>query len=99
MKNLTVEEFESGINTDEKAVILDVRTPEEEVEGIIEGSININIMSPDFTKKVLELDKENIYYVFCRAGGRSAKACEFLESNGYKAYNLLGGIQAWNVNH
>ena len=41
MKNINVAEFKAGISQDPNAVIIDVRTPEEEVEGVIENSINI----------------------------------------------------------
>lgn len=97
MQNLDVKSFKQGFENDENAVILDVRTPEEESEGLIPNSVNINLMNPDFPTKVLELDKDKTYYVYCRAGGRSASACQFMEKNGYTTYNLLGGIQAWNT--
>ena len=96
MQNLDVNRFKEGFETDEDAIILDVRTPEEEAEGLIPNSININIMDQSFPAKILELDKSKNYYVYCRAGGRSANACQFMEKNGFKAYNLAGGIQAWN---
>lgn len=96
MQNLDVNSFKEGFETDENAVIVDVRTPEEEAEGLIPNSINLNVMEQSFPAKVLDLDKSKTYYVYCRSGGRSANACKFMESNGLKAYNLIGGIQAWN---
>lgn len=97
MKNLSASEFKEKINSDENAVIIDVRTPEEEVEGIIENSVNINLMDSAFPAKILDLDKSKTYYVFCRSGGRSGTACQFMEKNGLTAFNLAGGIQAWNT--
>jgi rhodanese-related sulfurtransferase len=99
MKNISVAEFKKGIHEDKNAVIVDVRTPEEEAEGMIENAININLMEPSFPAKVLDLDKSKNYYVFCRSGGRSGTACQFMEQNGLTAYNLTGGIQAWNASH
>ena len=96
MENLTAEEFQSKIQEDENAVIIDVRNPEEEAEGLIDNSVNINIMDPSFAEKVKQLDPAKNYYVYCRAGGRSASACGFMESNGLNTYNLDGGIIAWN---
>ena len=96
MNNINIQEFKEKIESDEQAVIIDVRTPEEEVEGVIENSVNINIMEASFPAKIMDLDKSKNYYVFCRSGGRSATACQFMEKNGLNAYNLLGGIQAWN---
>ena len=96
MTNLNVEEFKEKIDADANAAIIDVRTPEEEAEGVIENSINMNLMEAAFPAKVMDLDKSKNYYVFCRSGGRSATACQFMEKNGLTAYNLAGGIQAWN---
>lgn len=98
MKNLSAEEFKKEISSDENAVIIDVRAPEEEVEGKIEGSININLMDPTFTQKVSELDNSKNYYIYCRAGSRSASACGFMDSHGFNTFNLKGGIKAWNQN-
>ncbi|MBL4710183.1 MAG: rhodanese-like domain-containing protein [Flavobacteriales bacterium] len=96
MQNLEVNDFKNGFKTDENPVIIDVRTPEEEAEGLIPNSINLNIMDQNFPTKVLDLDKSKTYYVYCRSGARSANACQFMEKNGLKSYNLIGGIQAWN---
>ena len=98
MKQLDAKTFKDKINTDPDAVLIDVRAPEEEVEGTIENSININIMASDFQSKIADLEKNKNYYVFCRSGGRSASACEFMESNGFNTtFNLIGGITAWNT--
>lgn len=96
MTNLTVNEFENGFENDDNAIIIDVRTPEEENEGLIPNSTNMNLMEQSFPTKVMDLDKSKNYYVYCRSGGRSVSACRFMEKNGLTTYNLLGGIQAWN---
>lgn len=96
MKDLDANSFREKIKTDATAVVIDVRTPEEEVEGTIDGALNLNLMEAAFPAKVMDLDKSKTYYVYCRSGGRSATACQFMEKNGLTAYNLKGGIQAWN---
>lgn len=95
MKNLSPEEFKAMINED-NTVIIDVRTPEEEVEGMIENAININLMDPSFPGKIEALDKGKKYLLFCRSGGRSSTACQFMDKKGFDTYNLDGGITAWN---
>lgn len=96
MKNLNASTFKEKTSTDDQAIIVDVRTPEEEAEGLIPNSININIMESSFPAKVMDLDKSKTYYVYCRSGGRSVSACQFMEKQGLTTYNLEGGIQAWN---
>jgi rhodanese-related sulfurtransferase len=96
MKNLSIEEFINGFQNDHNAVIIDVRTIEEEAEGLIPNSLNMNFMEPSFPEKVMDLDKSKDYYVYCRSGGRSATACQFMEKQGLTSFNLVGGIGAWN---
>jgi rhodanese-related sulfurtransferase len=43
------------------------------------------------------LDKDAPYVVVCHHGGRSAMACQLLQSLGFKQVkNLTGGIDAWS---
>lgn len=97
MKNLSAVEFKNEIENDPKAVIIDVRAAEEEAEGLIPKSLNINIMDAEFASKVADLDPSKNYYVYCRAGGRSSSACGYMDEHGLNTFNLEGGIQAWNL--
>jgi len=95
-KNISPEEFDK-LSKEPNTKIIDVRSPEEEVEGFIEGATVINIMGPDFAEDIKALDRDQTYLVYCRSGNRSSTACGFMASNGFeKLYNLDGGIQAWN---
>lgn len=98
MKNISKTEWKKLITDDENAVILDVRTPGEFMEDVIENAILINILEPQsFMNTIEELDKDKNYFVYCRSGTRSVQACQVLESIGIKStYNLLGGILEWN---
>ncbi|MBX7094011.1 MAG: rhodanese-like domain-containing protein [Flavobacteriales bacterium] len=76
--------------------VLDVRTAEEVAEGHLANSINIDINGSDFESKINELDKQAPVYVYCRSGGRSARAADILKANGFSTIvNLDGGITAW----
>ena len=46
-------------------------------------------------REVEELDNEQLYYVICKSGMRSARACQFLEEHGYKVINVQGGMTAF----
>jgi|TARA_R110000868_G_scaffold30904_4_gene113749 rhodanese-related sulfurtransferase len=95
--NLTQEDWISQLKADTNAVILDVRTDDECNEGIIENAITIDIhQGQGFITAIEQLDKTKNYYVYCRSGARSAKACELLNEIGIdNAYNLTGGMLAW----
>ena len=46
-------------------------------------------------REVEELDNEQLHYVICKSGMRSACAYQFLEEHGYKAINVQGGMTAF----
>ena len=95
--NLTQEDWIEQLEADSNAVILDVRTEDEYNDGIIASALNIDIhQGPAFISAIEALDKSKNYYVYCRSGARSAKACEIMNELGFeKAYNLVGGILGW----
>lgn len=98
MQELNSIEWREKLKTETNAVILDVRTSEECDEGIIKGAIQMDILNPgEFMDKAQDLDPSKSYYVYCRAGSRSAQACAVLKSLGiYNTYNLIGGISEWD---
>ena len=76
--------------------ILDVRTPDEWNEGIIEGATMANFYESDFETQLLKLDKEKPVAVYCKVGGRSGKTMAQMQKLGFKeVYNLDGGMDAW----
>ena len=76
--------------------LVDVRTPEEYSEGFIPSAINIDYLSPAFSKGIEGLDKDKPIIVYCRSGKRSAKSSEKLEEAGFKKiYDLEGGFSKW----
>lgn len=45
-----------------------------------------------------EIDKSKKIVVMCHHGGRSMRACQFLESQGFEElYNVEGGIHHWSL--
>ena len=95
--NLTQEDWIAQLGEDENAVILDVRTEAECDEGIIPNAINIDIhQGQGFISEIEKLDKSKSYYIYCRSGARSAKACDIMNELGFEnTYNLLGGMLEW----
>ncbi|MGA9269101.1 MAG: rhodanese-like domain-containing protein [Lutimonas sp.] len=77
-------------------VLIDVRTPREFEQGHLENSVNINIADKSFKEEVEKLDRSQPVYVYCKVGGRSAKAAGILKEMGFEeVYDLEGGIRNW----
>jgi rhodanese-related sulfurtransferase len=76
--------------------IIDVRTKQEYSEGNISGAKNIDFFDANFEKNINQLDKNKKTLIYCKSGGRSAKAAAILKSNGFKTvYDLDGGYSSW----
>lgn len=76
--------------------LVDVRTKEEYDVSHLKSAQNICVTSDDFIDKVKELDKAKPVYVYCKKGGRSAKAASILKEMGFtKVYDLQGGLTSW----
>lgn len=75
--------------------LIDVRTPEEFVAGHMNEALNINWFDSDFAEQMKAIEKDETIYVYCKKGGRSAKAAKLLDSLGYKkVVDLEGGYDA-----
>lgn len=96
IKSKSITEF-SQKNT-KNVVLVDVRTPEEFEAGHLENAININWYDPEFTNKFQDVHKEKTIYLYCKMGGRSAKAATVLDSLGFKVVDLKGGYTAFLQN-
>lgn len=92
---LTVDELKAS---QENYILVDVREAYEleGPEGKIEGAIRATL-GDELSLFLKSADKTKSYAFICRSGCRSAKACEFAYAHGIqKAYNLKGGMLAWN---
>lgn len=89
-------DFSRQIMATPSAQIIDVRTPEEFESGHIDNAKNINWLGDNFQKDVASLDKTKPVFVYCKVGGRSAKAVAKLNEMGFtKIYDLDGGFLKW----
>ncbi len=93
---LDAKAFQAKLAKEKGAVLLDVRTPAEVQEGVIPGATAIDYKAPDFTSRISKLDKNKPYFVYCKGGGRSARAVEEMNRLGFKKlYALKEGYDDW----
>ena len=77
----------------EDTVIIDVRTPEEFATGHLVGAININVQAPDFRERVMALDTDGDYFIYCRSGNRSGQAITQMFQMGFTQMKNGGSVQ------
>ena len=79
------------------ATIVDVREIDEYTSGHIPGAVNIPLSS--LTESLNLVPTNTLIHVVCQAGGRSARACEFLSQQSQfsatQFVNVSGGTGAW----
>ncbi|MBD3270035.1 hypothetical protein GF376_00750 [Candidatus Peregrinibacteria bacterium] len=73
--------------------LIDVRTPFENSEGHIPGSINIPL--DELPSNINELPKNKQIVTYCNYGSRSGVAEKFLKEKGFTADKLNGGLSSW----
>ena len=77
----------------EELQLIDVRETDEFASGHVAGARNLPLSS--LAEHYGQLDKKIPYHIICQKGGRSARACEFLEAKGYQVINVEGGVEAF----
>jgi rhodanese-related sulfurtransferase len=94
--NLDATEFEKTFKETKDAVLIDVRTEEENYHARIPNSILINIYESSFALEIEKLDKNKTYFIYCHSGSRSYSACTFMLQKGFeKVFNLQDGLVSW----
>ena len=89
-------EWKTNLEQEKEALILDVRTLDEFSAGHLADARHQDILAEGFLDGLKDLDKSVPVYVYCRSGGRSARAQAMLQEAGFKkVINLDGGITAW----
>jgi len=96
MKSITVDQLKEKMDAGEPMHLLDVREPNEYAEFNIGAQLFPlgRIQAMDIAD--LEGWENDEVIIHCRSGKRSATACLFLESLGFKnTVNVEGGMLAW----
>lgn len=91
---LTVEELKAMRDRGEALVLVDVREPREWAISDLPDSVKIPLGTLPQSLEKLSASDEIV--VYCRTGGRSGNAVQFLRQMGFdRAKNLAGGINTW----
>ena len=96
-KKISAAEAKEMMNR-EDAVVLDVRSEREFLEGFIEGARLFSVEPEEEFKARAELeltDKNAFILIYCRTGRRSANASNVLLGMGYTNVYDFGGIYDW----
>lgn len=72
--------------------LIDVREADEYAEGHVAGARFVALS--ELADRMGELPHGPLV-IICKSGGRSLKACEFLEAQGRDTTNVAGGTMAW----
>lgn len=81
--------------TQERVVVVDVRTPAEFAEGHLQRAQLIDWYAPDFAERIKALDPAQPYLLYCASGGRSGEASKMMLGLGFThVYNATEGFIA-----
>lgn len=94
-QDIKPEDAKTRLDSEEKIILLDVRTIEENIEKRIPDSVLIPVDEIEQEAASKLTDKAATIFVYCRSGRRSAIAAEALVKMGYTSVYDLGGINDW----
>jgi len=83
----------SAAGVPDGAWLLDVREDDEWTAGYAPGARHIPL--GQLGARTAEIPQDEVVYVICRSGGRSARATQALSAAGWDAINVAGGMQDW----
>jgi NADPH-dependent 2,4-dienoyl-CoA reductase/sulfur reductase-like enzyme/peroxiredoxin family protein/TusA-related sulfurtransferase/rhodanese-related sulfurtransferase len=86
---------DEALGSDDRQLLLDVRTSDEVAAGTIPGAINIPL--DELRERLAELPRNKELLVFCQVGLRGYLACRLLRQKGYSCRNLTGGLKTYNA--
>ena len=95
MENLSVFETKEKMEREKDFKIIDVRENWEHEIGAIKNSIKMPLSR--LVEDCASLDQSIEYGVICHSGVRSLQGAAFLQSKGFKVFNIEGGIDKWSI--
>lgn len=93
VKIITTEELKKKLEAGEKLELVDVREDFEVAQGKIPGVKHIPMN--EIPAQLDYFDKNKEYIFICRSSHRSGNVCLYLQDQGYKVRNMIGGMLEW----
>jgi rhodanese-related sulfurtransferase len=99
-QNIEARTLRDMLERSERVTVVDVRKRQAYAEGSISGSVNYDAYDAlhagdEWAMEGLELPEGELVVTVCNRGHSSAVAAEQLRRQGYEAYCLEGGLEAW----
>lgn len=95
MRHLRPAQLKEALKGQQAPFLLDVREPWEHEIAAIPGSHLIPMA--ELPSRVSELPRDRDIVVYCHHGVRSMQVAYFLDVQGLRVVNLLGGIDVWSM--
>lgn len=93
IRKINYQTFKEMIKTGSRVKVVDVRSPQEFLEGKLDYAINIPLYDLNKKAELILSNKNDTIILYCQAGVRSKKAYNILKEKGYTdLYMLDGGL-------
>jgi len=93
IQEISIDELATKIESDPTLTLIDVREVDEYTDGHVAGAKLVVLGT--VANNVDAFRSDGSTYVICRSGGRSMRACEFLDAQGLDVVNIAGGTMGW----
>jgi glyoxylase-like metal-dependent hydrolase (beta-lactamase superfamily II) len=104
MKEISGDEFKQMLESGKPVAVVDIREANEYTDWHIHNSTNIPVYNAlnrgntdALTPHIKTLPNDRPIVTVCRMGNTSKYAAHILESSGYDAFSLIGGMRGWST--
>jgi NADPH-dependent 2,4-dienoyl-CoA reductase/sulfur reductase-like enzyme/rhodanese-related sulfurtransferase len=84
-----------ALPTEQRPMLLDVRTPQEFAQGSLPGAVNVPV--DELRSRLNELPRDRPIAAYCQVGQRGYLATRILRQMGFDAANLGGGYKTYRL--
>ncbi len=98
MPSISPSDLSARLDAGDQIVLVDVREPYERDIADLPDHGQLRIPVAELPGRVGEIPQESEVVLYCRSGGRSGWATQYLVSQGYESVlNMSGGVLGWRA--